>query len=137
VGAFGNGSKTKFVANLLVAIHNVAAAEALVLAKHAGLDLKKTFTVLAAGAGSSRMLQVRGPMMVDRDYSKALMKLEIWRKDMKTIGAFARRLGVRTPLFNVTKPIYAAARRRNASEDTAAVHRVLAELSKLKVESSK
>ena len=32
VGAFGNGSRFKFVANLLVAVHNVAAAEALVLA---------------------------------------------------------------------------------------------------------
>ena len=32
VGPFGDGSKVKFVANLLVAIHNVAAAEALVLA---------------------------------------------------------------------------------------------------------
>ena len=38
VGPFGAGSKTKFVANLLVAIHNVAAAEAIVLAMKAGLD---------------------------------------------------------------------------------------------------
>ena len=38
VGAFGAGSKMKFVANLLVAIHNVAAAEAMVLAMKSGLD---------------------------------------------------------------------------------------------------
>ena len=38
LGAFGNGSKMKFVANHLVAIHNVAAAEAMVLAMKAGLD---------------------------------------------------------------------------------------------------
>jgi L-threonate 2-dehydrogenase len=137
VGVFGNGSKVKFVANLLVAIHNVAAAEALVLAGKAGLDLKKTFTVLADGAGSSRMFQVRGPMMVKRDYSKALMKLGVWRKDMKIIAGFARQHGVRTALFDATKPLYAAAERRNASEDTAAVHRVLAKSSKYKVQSSK
>jgi 3-hydroxyisobutyrate dehydrogenase-like beta-hydroxyacid dehydrogenase len=132
VGPFGAGSKTKFVANLLVAIHNVAAAEALALAKKAGLDPKTTLKVIADGAGSSRMLQVRGPMMVKGDYSKALMKLDIWRKDMAIIADFARTVGVRTPLFNMTKPIYAAAQRRNASEDTAAVHRVLAESGKFK-----
>ena len=60
VGAFGAGSKMKFVANLLVAIHNVAAAEALVLAMKAGLDPALTLKVIADGAGSSRMLQVAG-----------------------------------------------------------------------------
>jgi 3-hydroxyisobutyrate dehydrogenase-like beta-hydroxyacid dehydrogenase len=137
VGPFGAGSKMKFVANLLVAIHNVAAAEALALAKKAGLDPKTTLTVIADGAGSSRMLEVRGPMMVKGDYSKALMKLGLWRKDMAIIDRFARELGAATPLFNATKTLYTAARRRNASEDTAAVHRVLAESSKLKAKSKK
>jgi 3-hydroxyisobutyrate dehydrogenase-like beta-hydroxyacid dehydrogenase len=137
VGPFGAGSKTKFVANLLVAIHNVAAAEALVLAEKAGLDPRTTLTVIADGAGSSRMLQVRGPMMVKGDYSKALMKLSLWRKDMDIIGAFARERGAATPLFNATKALYAAAERRDGSEDTAAVHRVLAESSKYKVQSRK
>src|ERR1700761_2812153 len=40
LGAYGNGSKMKFVANHLVAIHNVATAEAMVLAERAGLDPK-------------------------------------------------------------------------------------------------
>jgi putative dehydrogenase len=58
VGTFGAGSKMKFVANLLVAIHNVAAAEALVLAKKSGLDPALVLKVVAAGAGNSRMLEV-------------------------------------------------------------------------------
>lgn len=125
VGPFGQGSKTKFVANLLVAIHNVAAAEALALAEKAGLDPKMTLKVVADGAGSSRMLQVRGPLMVKGDYSNALMKLEIWQKDMALIADFSARARAATPLFDATKPIYAAAQRRNASHDTAAVHDVL------------
>jgi 3-hydroxyisobutyrate dehydrogenase-like beta-hydroxyacid dehydrogenase len=125
VGAFGNGSKTKFVANLLVAIHNVAAAEALVLAKKAGLDPKTTLRVVAEGAGSSRMLEVRGPLMVKGDYSKALMKLDVWSKDMDIIGAFARASGARTPLFDATKPLYAAAARAGGRRDTAAVYESL------------
>ncbi|HYS51132.1 MAG TPA: NAD(P)-dependent oxidoreductase, partial [Burkholderiales bacterium] len=74
VGAFGAGSKMKFVANLLVAIHNVAAAEAMVLGMKAGLDPAMVLKVVAGGAGGSRMFQVRGPMMVKGDYSEATMK---------------------------------------------------------------
>jgi 3-hydroxyisobutyrate dehydrogenase-like beta-hydroxyacid dehydrogenase len=125
VGPFGAGMKTKIVANLLVAIHNVAAAEALVLARKAGLDPKTTLRVLGDGAGSSRMLQVRGPMMVKGDYSKALMKLEIWEKDMAIIADFARDVGASTPLFDRTAPLYTAATRAGGSQDTAAVYRVL------------
>ena len=129
VGPFGAGSKMKFVANLLVAIHNVAAAEALVLAMKCGLDPATALKVNTAGAGSSRMLEVRGPMMVEGDYSKALMKLEIWQKDMTIIADFARQVGSPTPLFSTTAPIYTAAvASGRGSEDTAAVCAVLEQM---------
>jgi len=126
VGPFGAGSKTKCVANLLVAIHNVAAAEALVLAMKAGLDPARTLEAVADGAGSSRMLQVRGPMMVRGDYSAAAMKLDVWQKDMTVIAEFAREVGCPTPLFAATAPIYLAATvGGRGSEDTGAVCAVL------------
>jgi 3-hydroxyisobutyrate dehydrogenase-like beta-hydroxyacid dehydrogenase len=126
VGAFGAGSKMKFVANLLVAIHNVAAAEALVLARKSGLDPEQVLKVVADGAGGSRMLQVRGPMMVKGDYSEATMKVHIWQKDMTIIGDFARKLDCPTPLFAASAPIYTAAMAMGRqAEDTAAVCAVL------------
>lgn len=125
VGAFGAGSKMKFVANLLVAIHNVAAAEAIVLARQAGLDPALVVKVIGDGAGSSRMFQVRGPLMVKRNYSQPTMKLDVWQKDMTVIADFARQLGCRTPLFAATGPIYTAARAMGGERDTAAVHEVL------------
>jgi 3-hydroxyisobutyrate dehydrogenase-like beta-hydroxyacid dehydrogenase len=126
VGPFGAGSKTKFVANLLVAIHNVAAAEALVLAMKAGLDPALTLKVIADGGGSSRMLQVRGPMMVRGDYSDVTMKLDVWQKDMTVIADFARSVGCPTPLFAMTAPMYLAAMAGGrATEDTGAVCAVL------------
>jgi 3-hydroxyisobutyrate dehydrogenase-like beta-hydroxyacid dehydrogenase len=115
----------KYVANLLVAIHNVAAAEALVLAMKSGFDPALAFKVLSAGAGSSRMLQVRGPMMVAGDYSRPLMKLGVWQKDMTIIADFAREAGCPTPLFAATAPIYTAATAAGESQDTAAVCGVL------------
>ena len=129
LGAFGNGSKMKFLANLLVAIHNVSTAEAVVLAKRAGIDPALAVRVLGDGAGSSRMLQVRGPMMAAGDYSDATMKVSIWQKDMKIIGEFARTLGVPTPLFSATASIYDAAMLQGFGEaDTASVCAVLERL---------
>ena len=65
--------------------------------------------VIGDSAGSSRMLQVRGPMMVKGDYRAATMKLDVWQKDMAIIAEFARRLVCPTPLFAASAPIYAAA----------------------------
>ncbi len=126
VGPFGNGSRMKFVANLLVAIHNVAAAEALVLGMKAGLDPAQVLKVVAGGAGGSRMFQVRGPMMVKSDYSEATMKNEVWQKDMTIIGDFARELDCPTPLFAASAPIYNAAMAMGlGKEDTGSVCTVL------------
>ena len=126
VGPFGAGSKMKFVANLLVGIHNVAAAEALVLAMKAGLDPAKTLEIVADGAGGSRMLQVRGPLMVKGDYSKPMNRLSLWAKDLSVIADFARGLNCPTPLFSATTSLYAAAAAMGrGDEDTAVVCAVL------------
>ena len=133
LGAFGNGSKMKFVANLMVAIHNVSAAEAFVLGMKAGLAPETIYKVQAESAGTSRMFQVRGPMMVAGRYGEATMKNELWQKDMKIIGEFAAKLGVPTPLFNASAAIYNATMAQGyGKEDTAAVCAVLEALAKVK-----
>jgi 3-hydroxyisobutyrate dehydrogenase-like beta-hydroxyacid dehydrogenase len=126
IGKFGDGSIMKFAANLLVAIHNVSAAEAVILARKSGLDPALAVKVLGDGAGSSRMLQVRGPLMVRRSYLPATVTNETWLKDMKIIGAFVRQLGSAAPLFSATRAIYNAAMAQgHARHDTAAVCAVL------------
>jgi 3-hydroxyisobutyrate dehydrogenase-like beta-hydroxyacid dehydrogenase len=126
LGEFGNGSRMKFVANLLVAIHNVAAAEAFVLGMKAGLDPEAIHRVISDGAGSSRMFEVRGPLMVRGDYEPATMKVEIWQKDMKIIAEFAARLHCPTPLFATSGAFYTAAiAQGRGSQDTASVCAVL------------
>ena len=126
LGAYGNGSKMKFIANLLVAIHNVAAAEAMALGVRAGLDPHRLVEVAGAGAGGSRMFQMRAPMMADGVYEPATMRVSTWRKDMAIIGAFARRMGAATPLFDATDPIYDAAYANGqGDQDTASVLTIL------------
>jgi 3-hydroxyisobutyrate dehydrogenase-like beta-hydroxyacid dehydrogenase len=125
-GEFGIGSKLKFVANLLVTIHNLSTAEAMVVGEKAGVDLGLLFRVISDGAGASRMFQVRGPLMVRGRYLPAHMKSKIYQKDIDIIRAFVRRLKCPTPLFDGSLPYYTAALRQGfAMEDTAAIHSVL------------
>ena len=122
LGAYGNGSRMKFVANLLVAINNVASAEAMVLAEKAGLDLHQVVKLVGAGAAQSRIFGLRAPMMAANDYLPATMRLSTWQKDMAVIGKFASALGSPTPLFRATIPLYDAANGMDLGDlDVAAV----------------
>jgi 3-hydroxyisobutyrate dehydrogenase-like beta-hydroxyacid dehydrogenase len=126
LGEFGNGTKMKFVANLLVAVHNVATAEAILLGARSGLDPATIVKVVADGAGGSRMFQVRGPLMVNRAWDEPTMKNSVWQKDMKLIGEALRVAGCPAPVFSATIPIYVAATASgHADHDTAAVYEVL------------
>ena len=132
VGEFGNGSKMKFVANHLVHIHNVASGEAMVLGMKAGLDPETIFDVIKAGAGNSRIFELRGPMMVEDNYDEATMKMDIWQKDMKTIGEFAAQLKCPTPLFTAGTDIYRSGLAKGMDKlDTASVCRVLEQMAGL------
>jgi 3-hydroxyisobutyrate dehydrogenase-like beta-hydroxyacid dehydrogenase len=133
VGAFGNGSRMKYVANHLVAIHNVASAEAMVLGMKAGLPPQLIFDLIKTGAGNSRIFELRAPMMVKNDYGNVTMKISVWQKDMDVIGGFARKIGVPTPMFDASSVIYdKALKSGHGSEDTAAVCTVLEQMAGVK-----
>lgn len=133
LGAFGNGSRMKYIANLLVAINNVASAEAMVLGLKAGLDARTVFEMVRSGAANSRVFELRAPMMVKDRYDDATMKISVWQKDMTVIGEFARALCCPTPMFDATVPIYEKAMRSgHAEHDTAAVCAVLEKMAGVK-----
>lgn len=127
VGAFGNGSKMKFIANHLVAIYNVSVGESLTFARRMGLDAQQVWDMFSAspviGTGVYKM---RGKFMVDRKYLPPTMKIEIWQKDMQVIGDMARAVDCPVPLFSACLPIYNAAMAQGlAQHDTASVCEVL------------
>ena len=129
VGAFGNGSRMKFIANHLVTIHNLAAAEAFVLGEMAGLDPALVFDVLADSAGSSRMFQIRGPMMVAGRYDEPTATMTTHVKDLDIIGKFAADLHCPTPLFSAAVQFYyAGVAQGRGGQDTGAVCAVLEKL---------
>jgi 3-hydroxyisobutyrate dehydrogenase-like beta-hydroxyacid dehydrogenase len=138
LGAFGNGSRMKYVANLLVAVHNVASAEAMVLGMKAGLPPQQIYDLVKSGAGNSRVFELRAPMMVKDRYDDATMKISVWQKDMDVIGGYAKQIGVPTPMFDASKGIYAKARKSGHDEhDTAAVCAVLETMAGVKRGSGK
>jgi L-threonate 2-dehydrogenase len=133
VGVFGNGSKMKYVANLLVAINNVASAEAMVLGMKSGLKPQMIFDLITAGAGNSRVFELRAPMMVKGNYKNVTMKIDVWDKDMQVIGDYARKIKAPTPMFNASKPVYLKAMVSGfGTQDTAAVCAVLEKMAKMK-----
>jgi 3-hydroxyisobutyrate dehydrogenase-like beta-hydroxyacid dehydrogenase len=107
VGEPGQAMVLKLVANLLVALHSAAAAEALTMARRAGLDLDLVLGVLASGAAGSRMLDVRGPLIVKGEFP-AQMKLELFMKDLHLIQEAAGELGAPLPLTDVAERLYAS-----------------------------
>ncbi len=127
VGEFGNGSKIKYIANLLVAIHNAAAAEAMVLAQRAGLDLQTVYDLVRSGAGQSRMFELRGAAMVAGEYGRNVAsKLDLWQKDMQVIGGYAKELNCPVPLFAQSAQLYNAALAQHlGAQDMAAICKVL------------
>jgi putative dehydrogenase len=133
VGTFGNGSRMKYVANLLVAIHNVASAEAMVLGMKAGLPPQLIFDLIKTGAGNSRIFELRAPMMVKDRYEPPTMKISVWQKDMDVIGSYARKIRVPTPMFDASSAIYTRARKSGYDNlDTAAVCAVLEKMAGVK-----
>jgi putative dehydrogenase len=126
LGPFGHGSMMKYIANLLVTIHNVSTAEAMVLGMKAGLDPALIYDTLADSAATSRMLEVRGPLMRDGKYDEPTATIKTHMKDMAVIEAFANGLGCPVPLFAAASQIhYAGAGQGRANQDTASVCAVL------------
>lgn len=125
LGAFGNGSKMKYIANLLVAVHGLAAAEAHALGIAAGLDPALVQEVMEDGVGSSKIFEIRGPMMVANDYPAAA-RLDILLKDSTLIRDYARSVGAPTPLLDAAVPIYQASSEAGLGDmDAAALCRYL------------
>jgi len=109
LGPFGRGTTMKYVANLLVAVHNVATAEAFALGERAGLEPQQIYETIRDGAGSSVIFDKRGRLMVGRDYHPATAKMSMFVKDTDLIALYAAELDLPTPMLSATRALYARA----------------------------
>ncbi len=124
VGSVGDAATIKLLSNLLVGIHNTAAAELVAFAQRSGVDPMAAIDAIADGAGQSRMLEVRGPTMARGDYGYGA-SVDLFRKDLALIEALADDVGAVTPLLDVVVELYERAASIGLGDaESAAVHRV-------------
>ena len=96
VGPTGSGTAAKLVNQLLVGIHMVAAAEAMLLGAKSGADPALVFELVNSGWGQSFLLGRNAPAMLDRDFEGVRTQLRVFLKDLGLIQEMARELG--TPI---------------------------------------
>jgi 3-hydroxyisobutyrate dehydrogenase-like beta-hydroxyacid dehydrogenase len=127
-GEFGNGARLKYVANHAVALHNCAAAETLHYARSHGLPDDLVYKMLSTGAGHSRMLELRMPMMISGEYRPATANMSMFEKDFSVIGGDIETQGVATPMFDAVREVYDIAYAELPMDlDTASVYEVYRE----------
>lgn len=132
-GPNGSGQMTKLCNQIAVANHMVAAAEALVLARKAGLDPHAMIQAIGAGAAGSWVINVLGPKMVDHDFAPGFM-IKLLQKDLRLVMDAASELGTPLPGTALAHQLYAALEAEGRGDDgTQALIRVFERLAGLEV----
>jgi len=125
-GAFGTAAHLKYVASLLVAVHTVATAEAMLLARRSGLDLELVQRTLDDSIASSAIWQRRGPLVRERRWTPAPGPIATLHEILEQIEDRAEAIGTPLPLFAVAKRLYDKALADGwGALDIAAVHDLL------------
>jgi L-threonate 2-dehydrogenase len=105
-GAFGTGARMKYIANLLLAVHTVAAAEAMELARRGGLDLDLVQRTLDDSIGSSAIWRTRGPVMRARAWSPAPGPITTLQPILEQIEEYAAGADLPMPVFSSAKAVF-------------------------------
>ena len=105
-GPFGTGAQLKYIANLLLAVHTVAAAEAMALARRSGLDLELVQKTLENSIASSTIWQQRGPVMAERAWSPAPGPVRTLHPILEQIEDHAAKAGLPSPVFAAAKEVF-------------------------------
>lgn len=96
-GDYGAGNTTKLANQIIVAANIEAVAEALVLAKKAGLDPNVVFEAIKGGLAGSNVLNAKGPMMIAGDFQPGF-RIRLHRKDLRNALLTGDELGVPLPV---------------------------------------
>jgi 2-hydroxy-3-oxopropionate reductase len=96
VGGNGDGQTCKVANQIIVALNIEAAAEALLLASKMGADPEKVRQALMGGFASSRILELHGKKMIDRQF-KPGFRVRLHQKDLNLALSTARAIGLSLP----------------------------------------
>jgi 2-hydroxy-3-oxopropionate reductase len=107
VGGAGAGQTVKACNQVVVAINFAAVSEALVMGAKAGVDPQKIAQVLGGGLASSRVLELRGPTMIEGQFQPGF-RVDLHRKDLGIALATGKNVGVPLPVTALVAQLYEA-----------------------------
>lgn len=107
VGPHGAGQMAKLANQMIVGITIGAVAEALLFAAKGGADMAKVREAIQGGFADSRILQLHGQRMVERDFTPH-GRLSVQLKDMRNALATAQEIGFDAPITQLFETLYAA-----------------------------
>ena len=107
VGPAGAGQLAKLANQMIVGITIGAVAEALLLAAKGGADMARVREAISGGFADSRILQLHGARMVQRDFTPGA-RMQVQLKDMRNALATAQELGFDAPITALFETLYAS-----------------------------
>jgi 2-hydroxy-3-oxopropionate reductase len=107
VGAAGAGQIVKACNQVVVALNYAAVSEALVLGSKAGVDPNKIVLVLSGGLANSRVLEMRGPTMIEHNFQPGF-RVDLHRKDLNIALSTGRETGVPLPVTALVSQFFDA-----------------------------
>ncbi len=105
VGPHGAGQLAKLANQMIVGITIGAVAEALLLCAKGGADMAKVREAIGGGFAQSRILELHGQRMIDRDFAPR-GSMTVQRKDMRNALATAQELGFEAPITTLFEQLY-------------------------------
>jgi 3-hydroxyisobutyrate dehydrogenase-like beta-hydroxyacid dehydrogenase len=106
VGPTGSGQLAKLANQMIVGITIGAVAEALLMCEKGGAEMAKVKEAITGGFADSRILQVHGQRMVDRDFAPRA-KMSVQLKDMRNALSTATEIGFDAPITGLFESLYA------------------------------
>ncbi len=105
MGPPGSGSQMKLAHNTIVGINMAGLAEGMAIAAKAGINLEAFLDVVLAGAGASRMAEIKGKRILDRDFSNQF-SLKLMLKDLQLAQQQSAVMQLPTPLLHAAETLY-------------------------------
>ena len=137
MGEVGTGEFAKSINQMLVATHNVAAAEAMLLASKSRINLRQMYDIIITSHGYSLVFEQRAKRMIERDFTpKGVLRLLL--KDTNIVMESAKSLGIVLPILGLVRQLFQAGVNAGlGDEDDSAIVKVLEKLSCYQLEENK
>jgi 3-hydroxyisobutyrate dehydrogenase len=108
-GPLGSATTLKVVTNMLAFVHLIAAGEALMLARQAGLDLRQAYDVICASSGTSFVFETEAQLVLNGSYDVGFT-IDLALKDLAFAVALGERLDVPLDLAGLVERTFERAR---------------------------